>query len=70
MVKIRLRRMGAKKNPYYRIKVREEDNIATDIGNSTVDTHAVKFIRDDKMYILRNGLLYDATGKRVNGINK
>lgn len=52
------------------IKVREEDNIATDIGNSTVDTHAVKFIRDDKMYILRNGLLYDATGKRVNGINK
>ena len=52
------------------IKVREEDNIATDIGNNTVDTHAVKFIRDDKMYILRNGLLYDATGKRVNGINK
>ena len=52
------------------IKVREEDNIATDIGNSTVDTHAVKFIRDDKMYILRNGLLYDATGKRVNVINK
>ena len=52
------------------IKVREEDNIATDIGNSTVDTHAVKFIRDDKMYILRNGLLYDATCKRVNGINK
>lgn len=52
------------------IKVREEDNTPTDIGNSTVDTHAVKFIRDDKMYILRNGLLYDATGKRVNGINK
>ena len=52
------------------IKVREEDNIATDIGNNTVDTHAVKFIRDDKMYILHNGLLYDATGKRVNGINK
>ena len=52
------------------IKVREEDNIATDIGNSTVDTHAVKFIRDDKMYILRNGLLYDATGKRVTEINK
>ena len=52
------------------IKVREEENIATDIDNSTVETHAVKFIRDDKMYILRNGLLYDATGKRVNGINK
>ena len=52
------------------IKVREKDNTATDIGNSTVDTHAVKFIRDDKMYILRNGLLYDATGKRVTEINK
>ena len=52
------------------IKVREEDNTPTDIGNSTVETHAVKFIRDDKMYILRNGLLYDATGKRVNVINK
>lgn len=52
------------------IKVREKNNTATDIGNSTADTHAVKFIRDDKMYILRNGLLYDATGKRVNWINK
>ncbi len=52
------------------IKVREEDNTPTDIGDNTVDTHAVKFIRDDKMYILRNGLLYDATGKRVNVINK
>lgn len=30
----------------------------------------VKFIRDDKMYILRNGVIYDATGKRVNVINK
>ena len=52
------------------IKVREEDNTATDIGNSTVDTHAVKFIRDDKMYILRNNVIYDSTGKRVNVINK
>jgi len=52
------------------IKVREKDNTPTNIGNSIVETHAVKFIRDDKMYILRNGLLYDATGKRVNVINK
>ena len=52
------------------IKVREKDNTPTDIGNSKVETHAVKFIRDDKMYILRNGLLYDATGKRVVEINK
>ena len=52
------------------IKVREKDNTPTDIGNSTVETHAVKFIRDDKMYIMRNGLLYDATGKRVTEINK
>ena len=30
----------------------------------------VKFIRDDKMYIMRNGVIYDATGKKVDGINK
>ena len=29
-----------------------------------------KFIYNDKMYILRNGILYDATGKRVKEINK
>jgi hypothetical protein len=25
----------------------------------------LKFIMEDKMYILRNGVLYDATGKKV-----
>lgn len=30
----------------------------------------VKFIRDDKMYIMRNGVIYDATGKKVDGNNK
>ena len=30
----------------------------------------MKFIYHDKMYILRNGVIYDATGKRVSEINK
>ena len=29
-----------------------------------------KFIRQDKMYILHNGVIYDATGKKVREINK
>ena len=29
-----------------------------------------KIILDDKMFIIRDGRMYDATGKRVTGINK
>jgi hypothetical protein len=32
--------------------------------------HPYKFIYQDKMYILRNGLIYDAMGKQVQTINK
>ena len=32
--------------------------------------HSYKFIYQDKMYILRNGLIYDAMGKQVQTINK
>ena len=40
--------------------------ITTDIGNTGDNVCAKKFIMNDKMYILVNGLLYDATGKLIN----
>lgn len=54
------------------IKVREQGitDVTTDIGGPITapgDTPPVKFIYDDKLYILNHGILYDATGKRVNG---
>ncbi len=54
------------------IKVREQGitDVTTDIGGPITapgDTPPVKFIYDDKLYILNHGVLYDATGKRVNG---
>ena len=43
----------------------------TDIdGTSEEIDQPIKFIYHDKMYILRNGVLYDATGKKVSEINK
>ena len=43
----------------------------TDIdGTSEEIDQPIKFIYHDKMYILRNGVLYDATGKKVREINK
>ena len=42
------------------------EEVATDIDNNvTEETSALKFIREDKMYIFTRGVLYDATGKRV-----
>ena len=53
------------------VKLKKQTDVVTDIGSGgTTEQQAVKFIHNDKMYILRNGLLYDATGKRVNVINK
>ncbi len=40
--------------------------ITTGIGNTGDNVCAKKFIMNDKMYILVNGLLYDATGKHIN----
>lgn len=50
--------------------LKEETDTPTDIDiiNGGGDLHAdapQKFIYHDKMYILRNGVLYDATGKKV-----
>ncbi len=55
------------------VELRSGEEIATDIGNSVdgIDNDgAVKFIWHDKMYILNQGVIYDATGKRVREIDK
>ena len=53
------------------VKLKKQTDVVTDIGaGGTTQTQAVKFIHNDKLYILRNGLIYDATGKRVSVINK
>ncbi len=52
------------------LKIKEKDNSATgidDVGGNPEQPY--KFIYRDKMYILRGGKLYDATGKQVQ-INK
>ena len=44
-----------------------------DIINAGGDINSkkpVKFIWDDKVFILHNGVIYDSTGKRVREINK
>ena len=44
-----------------------------DIINAGGDIHSdkpVKFIWDDKVFILHNGVIYDSTGKRVREINR
>ena len=55
--------------------LKEETATPTDIdiinGGGDLDGEKpIKFIYHDKMYILRNGVLYDATGKKVREINK
>lgn len=55
------------------IELTERVDVVTDTGGSVIDegnTPPMKFIYDDKLYILNHGILYDATGKRVNCINK
>lgn len=53
------------------LKIKEEEQVTTGTGDVDDETERpFKFIHNDKMYILRNGVLYDATGKRVKEINK
>ena len=48
------------------LKIKEKDETATGIDNTGGDgERPLKFIYHEKMYILRNGVIYDATGKRV-----
>lgn len=51
-----------------RIELKDEDEVATGIeptGGGDKD-RPLKFLYRDKMYILRNGVIYDATGKKVS----
>lgn len=55
------------------VELYSEEEITTEIegsGDSIESTKPVKFIYENKMYILHRGIIYDATGKRVNVINK
>ncbi|MBQ7531491.1 MAG: InlB B-repeat-containing protein [Paludibacteraceae bacterium] len=55
------------------IELQSNEGVVTSIEDVLTGSDkdaAVKFIHNDKLYILRNGLLYDATGKRVNVTNK
>ena len=53
------------------LRIKEKDNSATGIGDVSGDPERpYKFIYRDKMYILRGGKIYDATGKQVKEINK
>lgn len=44
--------------------------VVPDQGDELEGEKTLKFIYQDKMYILHNNILYDATGKRVKTINK
>lgn len=59
----------------FTISIKLAPKTATDIENVNVDGQfehmkAVKFIYHEKMYILYDGVIYDATGKKVREINK
>ena len=53
------------------LKEEKEDPIGTGVNHLDVDSDVpIKFIYQDKMYILHRGIIYDATGKRVKVVNK
>jgi len=45
--------------------IRTDKSPATAIGNAETETKAVKFIRDNKIFIRVNGMIFDASGRRV-----
>ena len=60
-------------NTRFTLSIRLAPETPTDIGNvpsegmSAANAKPQKFIYHDKLYILRNGVIYDATGKQVKG---
>jgi hypothetical protein len=53
------------------IRLRENSGITTDLENRYLDTQQpYKFCYQDKLYIICNGVIYDATGKQVRVMNK
>lgn len=63
-------------NTRFTVSIRLAPQTPTDIGNvpsegmNADNAKPMKFIYQDKMYILRGGVIYDATGKKVQEINK
>ena len=60
-------------NTRFTVSIRLAPQTPTDIGNvpsegmNADNAKPQKFIYHDKLYILRNGVIYDATGKQVKG---
>ena len=60
-------------NTRFTVSIRLAPQTPTNIGNvpsegmSAANAKPQKFIYHDKLYILRNGVIYDATGKQVKG---
>ncbi len=53
------------------LKANTEDDVTTILENVDVGKdQPIKFFYQDKLYILRNGVIYDAMGKQVQTINK
>ena len=53
------------------IKLKDVHQTTTEMESiSGEDNEPLKFIYQDKMYILRNGVIYDAVGKKVKEVNK
>ena len=53
------------------LKANTEDDVTTILENVDVGKdQPIKFFYQDKLYILRNGIIYDAMGKQVQTINK
>lgn len=42
------------------------EGVATDIQNTTIETKLHKFIKDNKLFILKDGILYNAQGQLVS----
>ena len=47
------------------IRIVEEENNATGVDNIESNEKAVKFFENGKLYILREGVVYDATGRAI-----
>ncbi|MBQ8833160.1 MAG: InlB B-repeat-containing protein [Paludibacteraceae bacterium] len=55
------------------LKTEEDDgggDVSTGVDDATNNYRPIKFFYQDKLYILRNGIIYDAMGKQVKTINK
>lgn len=56
---------------FINLTLKEDSDVHTAITNTRNDSYEpYKFIYNGKLYILRNGFIYDATGKKVREINK